>query len=563
MVDQDGASSEVHFTATGELSVSSNATGITYGVNLSPYATKVYSDAGDLFLQNQLDNLEIEKGTVATYDCVDTQLGFTNARTGECIFSNATASAAIIIGFGTEDKSGNLTHPIANGDIIEVIAPGGVVSRYTVNDNASAPAMVAVDFVSGDQTFGTGTEYSVYIYPQNSAGVSKEYVDDQDALKLNLTGGDLTGDLNTAGNIGFHEAGKGVRYYLEDKSTNFVDITRQGVNLQNLVYADNLWTLRVQDSSNANGKTLIYGDYSSGLILDKPKTTQETQQADSNDTLVSKSYVDNQIGSLPSVNLDNYLPLSGGTMTGNLLFTGGDRAIDVLNGNRLRLKALDADGSGRTFIDIQTNDSSGGEGTDAGYRLKLYHLADPTAGYHAANMRYVDTQTGLLLPKACGTITGDLTVEGVAQFASAKNSNAPVAGVDLTNKSYTDATFVKKTARPGLKFGYESGSSGVPASGKFRWYIDGGRRLRLSATTKDGIPWGVDTPIVDINFNEGHMFTIWATVSNTDNWRIKQTGTINRIDYHDNDILCYVSYHAENGTFSTSADYNITIAGLI
>ena len=185
LVDQDGASSEVHFTATGELSVSSNATGITYGVNLSPYATKTYSDAGDLFLQNQLDNLEIEKGTVATYDCVDTQLGMTNARTGECIFSNPTASAAIIIGFGTEDKNGNLTHPIHNGDIIEVIAAGGVVSRYTVNDNASAPAMVAVDFVSGDQTFSAGTEYSVYIYPQNADGVSKDYVDAQDNLKLN------------------------------------------------------------------------------------------------------------------------------------------------------------------------------------------------------------------------------------------------------------------------------------------------------------------------------------------------------------------------------------------
>ena len=158
---------------------------------------------------------------------------------------------------------------------------------------------------------------------------------------------------------------------------------------------------------------------------------------------------------------------------------------------------------------------------------------------------------------------GNITVEGVAQFASAKNSNAPVAGADLTNKSYTDSTFVKKYDRPGLRFAYESASSGVPASGKFRWYIDGGRRLRLSATTKDGIPWAVDTPIVDINFNEGHMFSIWTTVANSDNWRLKQTGTINRIDYHADDILCYVTYHAENGTFSTSAEYNITIAGLI
>lgn len=398
LVDQDDNFSNVHFTATGELSVSSNANGITYGVNLSPYATKVYSDAGDLFLQNQLDNLEIEKGTVATYDCVDTQLGLTNARSGECIFSDTTASAVIILGFGTVDKNGNLTHPIAIGDIIEVIAPGGTVSRYTCNDNASAPAMVAVTFVSGDQTFSTSTEYSVYIYPQNTTGVSKDYVDSQDSLKLDLTGGTLTGNV----------------------------ILDTGAGL-----------------------------YAKEII----KTTRNTGYA---------------------------------------------------------------------------------------FQVKPDDTGDATAFIHTnGNAEFAN-----------------LTIEGVAQFASAKNSNAPVAGADLTNKSFTDSTYVKKYDRPGLTFGYDSGSSGDIPTGKFRWYIDNGRRMKISATTKHGIPWGVDTPNVDINFAEGHMFTIWTTVANSDNWRIKQTGTLNRIDHHANDILCYVSYHAENGSFSTSAEYNITIAGL-
>ena len=110
----------------------------------------------------------------------------------------------------------------------------------------------------------------------------------------------------------------------------------------------------------------------------------------------NKYYVDNQIGSLPSVNLDNYLPLSGGTMTGNLLFTGGDRAIDVLNGNRLRLKAIDASSSGRTFIDIQTNDSSGAEGTDEGYRLQALPLSRSNSWLSRSQHEVVDTQTGLL-----------------------------------------------------------------------------------------------------------------------------------------------------------------------
>ena len=249
-----------------------------------------------------------------------------------------------------------------------------------------------------------------------------------------------------------------------------------------------------------------------------------------------------------------------GYVDGNFIKTAGQTDLDP---QTFRIRQPNLDGNFRSFINIHNGD------------MHLYNVVDPSGSGHekwAANKEYVDTQIASInsninldnyLPLAGGTVTGDLTVEGVAQFASAKNSNSPVAGSDLTNKSYTDSTFIKKTARPGLKFGYESGGSGVPASGRFRWYIDGGRRLRLSATTRDNIPWAVDTPVADINFSEGHMFSIWATVSGTDNWRLKQTGTINRIDYHNTDVLVYISYHAENGSFSTSAEYNITIAGLI
>ena len=41
----------------------------------------------------------------------------------------------------------------------------------------------------------------VFIYPQNKQGVSKDYVDDANALKLNLTGGSLTGNLNSTNSI--------------------------------------------------------------------------------------------------------------------------------------------------------------------------------------------------------------------------------------------------------------------------------------------------------------------------------------------------------------------------
>ena len=618
LVDQDGASSEVHFTATGELSVSSNATGITYGVNLSPYATKTYSDAGDLFLQNQLDDLEIEKGAVATYDCVDTQLGMTNARTGECIFSSATASAAIIIGFGTEDKSGNLTHPIHNGDIIEVIAPGGVVSRYTVTDNASAPAMVAVDFVSGDQTFSSGTEYSVYIYPQNAAGVSKEYVDDQDALKLNLTGGDLTGSLHTdslikstrtsgyafqvydsvsdsnpafihsngnirgaqgtftdtlevrqdatfkkdiitdqaviatgnvnsnggwvGGNWGFYNATKGTRFYLEDRSTHFADITRQGVVLQNLMYADNMWTLKVQDSSNANNKTLIYGDYTSGLIL-------------------------NEVGEL---NTNGNVSIGG-----NLSFSNGG-TINVSSGNTVL--------SGRASLDIKTAAdypvviSSGSSykkvlsiygfdnSQDDNRGETAYVNADGSAVFSNVleiNKTRTDSHSGFTIK---GTnADGDESYILQAYHNAGSNPDAVNyfgkmdSANNIVTKEYVDSVASVAARPPGLKFRFGNGTT-TAVIRHFNYYDDGGLKMRISLSSQD-VEWCSSPKAEDNKFGNNIKFAVYGVIDST-TWKIIRHGIISRIDQHTNDILCFIDSHATNGSLTATEDYFITIGGL-
>ena len=59
--------------------------------------------------------------------------------------------------------------------------------------------MVAVEYVSGDDSYLLDEEKQFYIYPQNEAGVSKEYVDQQDALKLDKAGGTVTGALQLDG----------------------------------------------------------------------------------------------------------------------------------------------------------------------------------------------------------------------------------------------------------------------------------------------------------------------------------------------------------------------------
>ena len=294
----------------------------------------------------------------------------------------------------------------------------------------------------------------------------------------------------------------------------------------------------------------------------------ETPEDENINWVANVEYVQQKIDEIPDVDLSRYVTKDGTQTIG----TDHWKVIQQNQSN-----------ANRTFIDIY--DGS----------MHLYNVADPTDGADgwAVNKAYVDNliSSGAFLSLTGGSLTGlvDITrddpdkaalrtigsinvkadgelINGSNNFTAHKDYvrvySTPVAGADVANKSYTDGTFKKKIDRPGLKFGFQSGSD-VPASGKFTWYNSGGQKMKINATTKDGIPWAVDTPIVDINFSEGHMFSIWATVSGTSNWRLKRTGTINRIDYHANDILCYVSYSADNGSFSTSAEYNITISGLI
>ena len=145
--------------------------------------------------------------------------------------------------------------------------------------------------------------------------------------------------------------------------------------------------------------------------------------------------------------------------------------------------------------------------------LGLYNLKEPNESHHAATKGYVDANAG--------------------------NS-------------------VSGSRPPGLRFLYQSGS-GNASSGMFRWYNEGGRRLNISTTSQD-FPWGTDMPRTDILYNERHTFTIW--VMSNDVWKMKTTGTINRIDLHLDRMYCYVSYNVDlNGSFS-AASYYITISGL-
>ena len=136
----------------------------------------------------------------------------------------------------------------------------------------------------------------------------------------------------------------------------------------------------------------------------------------------TKEYVD----SMDELNVKK----AGSTMTGDLKFDGGDRTLQIMNGHRLRIGARDSSNSGRTYLDIQTSNSNGTEGTDAGYRLKIYHLATPTEPLHAANKKYVDEK----VEEAVGGLdTGSVPVGSIMIWM---NSTAPAGWFKLQGDDF-------------------------------------------------------------------------------------------------------------------------------
>ena len=98
---------------------------------------------------------------------------------------------------------------------------------------------------------------------------------------------------------------------------------------------------------------------------------------------------------------DTYLAFPGGGVKfygengpkKSVIYNANDSVTQwtAYNGTSIKITARDGDpGNGRTYIDIRTPDSSGEQGADDGYRMKLYHVATPTEDFHGANKKYVD-----------------------------------------------------------------------------------------------------------------------------------------------------------------------------
>ncbi len=434
-------------------------------------------------LQNQIDDLGVTKGSVARYKIKATSIGAAS-RNGELYVSAPAAADVQAMSFAPFDLNGQPTKPCTVGDIVELVeavalASIGEVSRYRVLSGDSNA--LTVEYLSGTNNFEVDETQEVYIYPQNEAGATKDYVDAQDQLlddkKLNLTGGTLTNSLAfNRGNKAAPQSG------IEPNS---------GTSDTNIyVFNNGQMRLRSTPTADINDRT------GSHIVLDPNGGAPETKiyhvvtPTDSG-MAANKEYVDDAIGAIPDNDLSSYLKNEGSN--------------DLPNDTDWKVKQQNASGSNKTLLQIKEGD------------LGLYNLKEPTQSHHAATKGYVDANAG--------------------------------------------STAFRP---PGLRFQYQSGSA-FPASGTFNWFTSGGsQRMKINATSQD-FGWGTNTENVDVTYNEGHTFSIWLTVTSNGvtSWKLKTTGTYNRLDFHDNDVLVYISYNTPlNDVFGTTIDYYLTLSGL-
>ena len=175
------------------------------------------------------------------------------------------------------------------------------------------------------------------------------------------------------------------------------------------------FVIKGEGTKGANSDEFFYSYRNSDGTLD---AMNYTGKMDSNNNLVNLKFVQDYVAdALDGADFDSYVLKNGDTMTGHLnfdltgigiKFNSGDTLFGDLkridnntvvfraeNSKNFKIQARDTNNSSRTFFDVQTNNSSGTQGSDSGYRCKIYHLADPTNDYHAANQRYVKAQDAL------------------------------------------------------------------------------------------------------------------------------------------------------------------------
>ena len=334
-------------------------------------------------------------------------------------------------------------------DLVRLSAPGGsavykIASNRTVEDNGFGGNLYGfdVEIVSESGTAASSLQYDFEITPafDASAYVTKTYVDAQDALKLDLTGGNLTGTLRLNSEINNDDS---LRFYMRDKDGNDnLTLYPSGLVVSKNVFRvtkDSGDCFQVKDADAAIVKWKVDADG----VNTVPKIVLTGDDAD-----INKRVIDVKQGEAGRLAYDSLTKMSWGASNvwiGSTTTTGeDDHSVDLnLQGNSITdvgsftLNHTGQSNGNKFVIKGETDD---GADTDLFYSYKnddgtidaVNYKGRMTNEFNIVNKGYVDTEIAsidldgsLYMPKTGDTFTGQVTFNSSSnqQVQFTKNGN--------------------------------------------------------------------------------------------------------------------------------------------
>ncbi len=294
----------------------------------------------------------------------------------------------------TGNVTGNLTGNSAGTHTGSVI--GDVTGNITASSGSSSFNDVTINGSLNMNSGSAGTVTGLSAPVNGTDATTKTYVDAADALKLNLSGGTMSGAIamgtNKITGLGTptSTADAATKGYVDTTVANLIDSAPGTLDTLNELAAalGDDPNFAATTAASIATKVSKAGDTMTGdLVMGSNKVTSTATPA-TDDTLTRKGYVDTQVGTR--------LPLAGGTMSGAIAM-----------------------------------------GTS-----KITGMGDPTSNQDAATKVYVDTADALKLNLSGGTMTGNITM-GANKVTS---TATPTADDDLTRKGYVDSILGSATS---------------------------------------------------------------------------------------------------------------------
>ena len=344
--------------------------------------------------------------------------------------------------------------PVGLGDIIRIGGQSGSavyeVTSLKTQDGDTFAFDITVSSFTG--TMVAETEYEFTLSPafDASAYVTKTYVDAQDDLKLNLTGGNLSGTLRINGQINNDDS---LRFYMRDKDGNDnLTLYPSGLVVSNnnvRVVKNTGDCFQIKDTSNsvkwkvdADGVNTVPKIVLTGGAADVNERVIDVKQGEvgrlAYDSLTKMSWGASNvwIGSTTTTGEDD-VPVTL-NLQGNPISNVGTFELNhtgQVNGNKFVIKGETEDGEDEdVFYSYKNTD---GTSDAVNYKGRM------TNEFNIVNKGYVDTQIASIdldgsdyMPTAGGTFTGKVT------FNSSGNDQVNFAHDGNNNIQYKNSWIV-------------------------------------------------------------------------------------------------------------------------